>query len=89
MTRPLTPEQLLLIADEFCAVHRVRVRNFAALAAAAAVPGARLHGVAVFDSTAAAGQALGETVVSLVPLSGKNEEFARVCGEVYRRFADE
>ena len=89
MTRPLTPEQLLLIADEFCAVHRVRVRNFAALAAAAAVPGARLHGVAVFDSPDAAGRALEETVVKLAPLNDKNEEFARVCGEVYRRFADE
>lgn len=89
MTRPLTPEQLLLIADEFCAVHRVRMRSFAALVAAAAVPGARLHGVAVFDSPAAAGRALEETVVKLAPLNDKNEAFARVCGEVYRRFADE
>lgn len=89
MTRPLTPEQLLLIADEFCAVHRARVRSFAALAAAAAAPGARLHGVAVFDSPAAAGQALEEAVAKLAPLNDKNEAFARVCGEVYRRFAEE
>ena len=40
MTQPLTPEQLLLIADEFCAAHRVQVRDFAALVAAASVPGA-------------------------------------------------
>lgn len=86
---PLSGEQLLLIAEEFCAAHPVRVRSFAALVAAAAVPGARLHGIPVFDSPRAGGAALAEAVRSLRPLSAENETFARVCQEVYRRFCAE
>ena len=48
--RGLSAEQMLLIADEVCAAHGVRVRDFAALAAAAAVSSASFHGVRVDDS---------------------------------------
>ena len=59
--RGFSGEQLLAVADEYCAFHGCHVRSFAALAASAAVPGARLHGVPVFDSVEAAAAALAET----------------------------
>ena len=84
MTPPLSPEQLLLIADEFCATHRVHIRDFGALVAAAAVPGARIAGIPVHEGTAAAGRALAAAVTGLEPLSGRNREFGEACREVYR-----
>ena len=81
-------EQLLAVADEYCAFHGCHVRSFAALAASAAVPGARLHGVPVFDSVEAAAAALAETIRALQPLSGSNTGFSDVAGEVYRRWAE-
>ena len=86
--RGFSGEQLLAIADEYCAFHGCQVRSFAALAACAAVPGARFHGVAVFDSVDAAAAALSEAVVALEPLSDSNEGFADVVAEVFRRWAD-
>lgn len=86
--RGFSPEQLLAIADEYCAFHGCHVRSFASVAACAAVPGAKLHGVAVFDSVDAAAAALSQAVVALSPLSGGNEGFADVVAEVYRRWAD-
>ena len=86
--RGFSPEQLLAIADEYCAFHGCHVRSFAALAACAAVPGSRLHGVPVFDSVDAAAAALSETVVALSPLSDSNEGFADIVAEVFRRWAD-
>lgn len=80
-------EQLLAIADEYCAFHGCQVRSFAALAACAAVPGSRFHGVPVFDSVGAAATALAETIRLLEPLSGSNPGFADVAAEVYRRWA--
>lgn len=87
--RGFSPEQLLAVADEYCAFHGCQVRSFAALAAAAAVPGARLHGVPVFDSEAAAASALADVIRSLEPLSpaSVNPGFADVAAEVYRRWA--
>lgn len=85
--RGLTPEQLLAVADEYCAVHGCHVRSFAALTACAAVPGSRLHGVPVFDSVAAAAGEMAETIRALQPLSGSNAGFADVAAEVYRRWA--
>lgn len=84
MTPSLTPEQLLLIADEFCATHRVQIRDFGALVAAAAVPGAHIAGIPVYEGTAAAGRALAEAVTRLEPLSDHNREFGRACGKLYR-----
>lgn len=81
--RGLSPEQLLAVADEFCAVARVRVRSFAALCAAAAVPGARVHGVFVFDTERSAGDGLASAIVALKPLTGDNAGFAQVARQVY------
>lgn len=85
--RGLTAEQLLAAADEFCAAHRAQIRSFSGLAACAAVPGSRFHGVPVFDSVAAAAAALAEAVRALEPLTAGNAQFAEVVAEVYRRWA--
>ncbi len=87
MTPPLTSGQLLIIADEFAATHRVTVRSFAALVQVAAVPGARIEGIPVFADVAAARSALEEAVRLTTPLSARNDLFALVCGDVYTRFA--
>lgn len=85
--RALSAEQLLAIADEYCSFHGCHIRSFGFLTAAAAVPGARLHGVPVFDSVSAAAAALSSAIVALEPLSDSNAGFAEVAGEVYRRWA--
>ncbi len=86
--KALSTEQLLAVADEFCAVARVQVRSFAHLAACAAVPGARVHGVPVFDTPQAAAEQLGRAVAALRPLSGENEGFARVARAVYMEWVE-
>lgn len=74
--RGLSPEQVLLIADEVCAAHGERVRDFAALAAVAAVSNASFHGVRVDDSPTVMAQRVADTITALRPLSGRNEQFA-------------
>lgn len=79
----MTPEQLLIIAREFCAHHRgVRIINFAALCAAAAASTARIEGISVHGDTAQAAECLESTLLNLAPLSSANAEFARVCSLV-------
>lgn len=85
--RALSAEQLLAVADEYCSFHGCHIRSFGFLAAAAAVPGSRLHGVPVFDSVSAAATALSDAIVVLEPLSDSNAGFAEVAAEVYRRWA--
>ncbi|OFN77101.1 MULTISPECIES: cell filamentation protein Fic [unclassified Corynebacterium] len=81
-------EQLLLIAREFCQAHRVRVTDFAALAAAAAASTATVEGIAVHGSRTAAAESLEKILRAVPALSGKNEEFARFCAEVYLSVAE-
>lgn len=87
MIPTLTPEQLLLIADEFCGVHPAVLRDFGALAGAAAVPGARIDGIPVHAHPTAAGTALEEAVTRLEPLDRLNREFGSFCRVVYMRLA--
>lgn len=86
--RPLTPEQLLAVADEFCPAFSVQVRSFSCLVACASVPGARVHGIPVFDSIEPASRALENAIVRLEPLTGANERFARFAADVYRQWAE-
>ena len=86
--RPLSPEQLLIIADECCATWGTTVRSYSAICAAAAIPGARLEGLAVFDSPAAAASALTRGIERLEPLTDHNEAFASVAGEIYLRWCE-
>lgn len=86
--RPLTPEQLLAIADEFCAAHPVHVRSFSALVACAAVPGSRIHGIPVFDTAAPASLALAAAIRRLEPLTALNDAFGTTTADIYRRWVE-
>ena len=86
MNPVITAEQLLLIADEYCAIHRVTVRDFGALVAAASVPGARINGIPVYADRVNAGEALARAVARLEPLSDHNREFGAVCRDIYHRY---
>lgn len=86
----LSPEQLLAVADEFCSAlpaPGAKVRSFAALCAAAAVSGARVHGVPVFTTPVGAARALAETIARLEPLTCLNDDFAEVARRVYLDWA--
>lgn len=86
--KPLSPEQLLIIADECCTTWGVTVRRYSAICAAAAIPGARFEGLAVFDSPAAAASALARGIERLEPLTDHNEVFAGYAAEIYRRWCE-
>lgn len=86
--RPLTPEQLLAIADEFCAARHVQVRSFAAIAACAAVPGARIHGAPVCGSAQEGAFLLADAITSLTPLTSHNATFALLARDVYLRWCE-
>lgn len=78
----MTAEQLVLVAREFCARRRVRIVNYSAFVAAAAVVNAKIDGIAVHGSAREKLQALEVTITALKPLSADNEKFARLCCEV-------
>lgn len=86
--KPLSPEQLLSLADEFTLTTPTHIQSFSALVACAAVPGAKVDGVPVFDSVEDAAVALAGAVEKLQPLSHGNEAFGRLAAEVYRRWAE-
>lgn len=87
--RPLTPEQLLAIADEFCAARPADIRSFAAIAACAAIPGARIHGVPVCGSAQEGAFLLYDAILRLSPLTHLNETFAACARDIYLRWCDE
>ncbi|MGX1739004.1 cell filamentation protein Fic [Corynebacterium flavescens] len=89
MTPALSPEQLLLIAREFCAVYNVRISNFSALVAASAAANARIEGLPVHGSPRAAAHALGEVLRKVEALSGHNREFAALCERVFLALAQD
>lgn len=84
--KTLSPEQLLTIADECCETWGTTVRSYSAICAAAAIPGARLEGLDVFDSPAAAAAALSRGIERLEPLVDFNEPFAAAAGAIYERW---
>lgn len=86
--KPLTPEQLLIIADECCTQWGTTVRSYSAICAAAAITGAKLEGLPVFDSPAAAAAALTRGIERLEPLADFNTDFASVAGEIYLRWCE-
>ena len=86
--KPLTPEQLLIIADECCATWGTTVRSYSALCAAAAIPGAKLEGLPIFDSPSAAAAALARGIERLEPLTDFNVPFAEAAREIYQRWCE-
>ncbi|MDY3127769.1 MAG: cell filamentation protein Fic [Corynebacterium sp.] len=81
----MTAEQLVDIAKLFCMEHKVRITNYAALAAAATAASARIDGIAVHATVEQSARALGTTLQRLEPLSAKNREFALTCMEIFLR----
>ncbi|WJY90881.1 hypothetical protein CFAEC_00050 [Corynebacterium faecale] len=80
--RGLSPEQMLLIADEVCSAHGETVRDFGALAAAAAVSTTGFHGVRVHATASAMAAQVADTIIRLRPLSGRNEQLAAVAQRI-------
>lgn len=79
----MTPEQLLIVAREFCQHHRVRIVRFDALVAAAAAAGAKMDGIPVHASPRESAGAMVRALTLLAPLNDLNKEFAQVCGQIY------
>ena len=87
--RNFTGEQLLAIADEFCPIYKGQIRSFAAIAACAAIPGARLHGVPVCQSPQEGAFLLADAIRNLSPLTSHNHEFAATAQEIYFRWTNQ
>ncbi|MDO4684977.1 MAG: TetR family transcriptional regulator [Corynebacterium sp.] len=83
--RHLSAEQLLLVADEFCAHHRVAIVDYAAICAAASITGGQFEGVPVHRTIVSARASLERAITALMPLNQRNQEFAVVAGEVFAR----
>ncbi|WJZ01327.1 hypothetical protein [Corynebacterium freiburgense] len=83
--RHLSPEQLLLIADQCCKQYRVDVIDFSAIFAAASITGGQFEGVPVHRHSSSARESLESAIVALTPLSAHNEEFAKIAGQVFAR----
>ena len=79
----MSTEHLCLLAKEFCASFKVRITNFAALAAAAAASTAKLEGIAIHDSHRDAAGSMAEVLARVPALSGHNAEFAKFSARVY------
>lgn len=80
--QPLSPEQLLSIADHWCAHTHAQVQDYSALVAACAVINAHIHGVNLHPNPRAAAQAFARCLKKLAPLSSGNEGFAELCARV-------
>lgn len=73
---------MLFIADEVCSAHGETVRDFGALAAAAAVSTTGFHGVRVHATASAMAAQVADTIIRLRPLSGRNEQLAAVAQRI-------
>ena len=84
----MTPEQLLLVAREFCAQHKVTVTNFGALVAAASLSTAKMEGIAIHGNRVQAARAMRDLLVAYSALNAHNDAFATVCARVYMEIED-
>lgn len=83
----LASHQLLELADRFCERYQLQVKDLTALVACAAVPTARIDGVALYSDPHAAARALARIIQATAPLSAANAEFGAFAAEVYARYA--
>ena len=82
----LTPEQLLIIADEVCHQHQCSITNFSALCAASAVTTAVISGIDIHGGDfAAAEHELARVILVLKPLNKNNDVLAAVAVEVFHQ----
>lgn len=79
----MSPEQLYLLAQEFCARFRLRIINYSSLVAAAAASTARLEGIAIHGDEQQAAQAMAEVLEKVPALNAGNQTFAQYCARVY------
>ena len=82
----LTPEQLLIIADEVCHQHHCSITNFSALCAASAVTTAAISGIDIHGGgLAAVEHELARVILVLKPLNKNNDVLAAVAVEVFHQ----
>ena len=82
----LTPEQLLIIADEVCHQHHCSITNFSALCAASAVTTAAISGIDIHSGDLAAVEhELARVILVLKPLNKNNDVLAAVAVEVFHQ----
>ena len=82
----LTPEQLLIIADEVCHQHHCSITNFSALCAASAVTTAAISGIDIHGGDlAVAEHELARVILVLKPLNKNNDVLAAVAVEVFHQ----
>ena len=82
----LTPEQLLIIADEVCHQHHCSITNFSALCAASAVTTAAIAGIDIHGGDLAAVEhELARVILVLKPLNKNNDVLAAVAVEVFHQ----
>ena len=79
----MSPEQLYLVAQEFCARFNFRIINYSTLVAAAAASTARLEGIAIHGDEQQAAQAMAEVLEKVPALNSGNHTFAQCCARVY------
>ncbi|MBN9644315.1 TetR family transcriptional regulator [Corynebacterium mendelii] len=76
-------DDLVAVAERVCGRYGAVITDHAALAAAAAVPAARINGVFVHRDLRTAAWALAETIEKLAPLDRANDVFAVIAARVY------
>ena len=81
-------EQLLIVAQRFCEIHRVRITNYSAIVAAAAAAHARLDGIAIHDQPQQEAAAMYAVLTKVGALSDHNKEFAKTCAKIYLTVTD-
>ena len=82
----LTPEQLLIIADEVCHQHHCSITNFSALCAASAVTTAAISGIDIHGGDLVAVEhELARVILVLKPLNKNNDVLAAVAVEVFHQ----
>ena len=81
-------EQLLIVAQRFCEVHRVRISNYSALVAAAAAAHALIDGIRIHDNPRQEAASLYEILTKVEALRGHNKEFATICAKIHLAVAD-
>ena len=82
----LTPEQLLIIADEVCHHHHCSITNFSALCAAIAVTRAAISVIDMHGGDLdAVEHELARVILVLKPLNKNNDVLAAVAVEVFHQ----
>ena len=81
--RACSLDELVTVADRVCARTGAVIIDYSALAAAAAVPGARINGVPVHSNPRAAAEAMAAVIETLAPLDTANKCLSVVAARVY------